>query len=156
MLTSFLLKIFPGLLYWRSGSCSCWQVLSATWRLKSPLLWRLEWLGIDWFSHWLWGIPQISWGGCMCKNNWYFTRSSDCKYLETLSLDSEYIHNKGVMAVAQGCRLLKVLKIQCRNVTDEALTAMATSCLSLELLALYSFQQFTDKLLTCTLLSCFV
>ncbi|GKU85623.1 hypothetical protein SLEP1_g262 [Rubroshorea leprosula] len=78
---------------------------------------------------------------------------SNCKFLETLSLDSEYIHNKGVMAVAQGCNLLKVLKIQCSNVTDDTLTAVATSCLSLELLALYSFQQFTDKLVTCTLLS---
>lgn len=70
---------------------------------------------------------------------------SHCKYLENLSLDSEFIHNKGVLAVAKGCPLLKVLKLQCINVTDEALIAVGTSSSSLELLALYSFQQFTDK-----------
>lgn len=70
---------------------------------------------------------------------------SHCKSLETLSLDSEFIHNKGVHAVAQGCPLLRALKLQCINVTDEALVAVGNRCLSLELLALYSFQQFTDK-----------
>ncbi|KAK9289005.1 hypothetical protein L1049_017476 [Liquidambar formosana] len=69
---------------------------------------------------------------------------SHCKYLESLSLDSEFIHDKGVLAVAQGCPLLKVLKLQCINVTDEALQAVGTCCLSLELLALNSFQRFTD------------
>ena len=69
-----------------------------------------------------------------------------CKSLEDLSLDSEFMHNKGVLAVAKGCPSLKVLKLQCINVTDEALKAVGTSCLSLELLALYSFQRFTDKL----------
>ncbi|KAK6254626.1 hypothetical protein SCA6_015931 [Theobroma cacao] len=73
---------------------------------------------------------------------------SHCKSLETLSLDSEFIHNKGILAIAQGCPLLKVLKLLCINVTDEALTAVGVSCLSLEMLALYSFQQFTDKLIT--------
>lgn len=73
---------------------------------------------------------------------------SHCKSLETLSLDSEFIHNKGVTAVAQGCPELKVLKLQCINVTDEALIAVGTSCSSLELLALYSFQQFTDRLVS--------
>ncbi|KAG7026269.1 F-box/LRR-repeat protein 4, partial [Cucurbita argyrosperma subsp. argyrosperma] len=68
-----------------------------------------------------------------------------CKYLESLSLDSEIIHNKGVLSVAQGCPLLKVLKLQCTNVTDEALVAVGSLCPSLELLALYSFQEFTDK-----------
>ncbi|XP_062118558.1 F-box/LRR-repeat protein 4-like [Humulus lupulus] len=68
-----------------------------------------------------------------------------CKSLETLSLDSEFMHNKGVLAVAQGCPFLKVLKLQCINVTDEALKAVGTSCAPLELLALYSFQRFTDK-----------
>lgn len=68
-----------------------------------------------------------------------------CRSLETLSLDSEYINNKGVLAVADGCPQLKVLKLQCINVTDEALKAVGTRCLSLELLALYSFQKFTDK-----------
>lgn len=68
-----------------------------------------------------------------------------CKSLETLSLDSEFIHNRGVLSVAQGCRSLKVLKLQCINVTDDALKAVGTCCLSLELLALYSFQRFTDK-----------
>lgn len=69
-----------------------------------------------------------------------------CKSLETLSLDSEFMHNKGVLAVAQGCPSLRVLKLQCINVTDDALKAVGTSCLSLEILALYSFQRFTDKL----------
>ena len=49
---------------------------------------------------------------------------SYCQSLETLSLDSEFIHNKGVLAVAKGCRVLKVLKLQCINVTDEALEAV--------------------------------
>ncbi|KAG2407154.1 F-box/LRR-repeat protein [Vigna angularis] len=70
---------------------------------------------------------------------------SNCCSLETLSLDSEFIHNKGLLAVAQGCSALKVLKLQCINITDDALKAVGTSCLSLELLALYSFQRFTDK-----------
>ncbi|GMP56673.1 hypothetical protein CsSME_00021076 [Camellia sinensis var. sinensis] len=71
---------------------------------------------------------------------------SHCRSLEKLSLDSEFINNKGILAVAKGCRLLKVLKLQCINVTDEALQAVGIFCLSLELLALYSFQRFTDKL----------
>lgn len=71
--------------------------------------------------------------------------SSYCKSLETLSLDSESIHNGGVLSVAQGCPSLKVLRLQCINVTDEALIAVGTHCLSLELLALNSFQRFTDK-----------
>lgn len=70
---------------------------------------------------------------------------SHCRSLETLSLDSEFINNKGVLSVAKGCRLLKVLKLQCINVTDEALEAVGVFCSSLELLALYSFQRFTDK-----------
>lgn len=70
---------------------------------------------------------------------------SHCISLETLSLDSEFINNKGVLAVAKGCPLLKVLKLQCINVTDEALEAVGIFCSALELLALYSFQRFTDK-----------
>uniref|UniRef100_A0A2P2KM93 F-box domain-containing protein n=1 Tax=Rhizophora mucronata TaxID=61149 RepID=A0A2P2KM93_RHIMU len=70
---------------------------------------------------------------------------SHCKVLETLSLDSEFIHNDGVLSVARGCPLLKVLKLQCINVTDEALISVGNYCSSLEVLALYSFQQFTDK-----------
>lgn len=70
---------------------------------------------------------------------------SHCRSLETLSLDSEFIHNQGVLAVAEGCPNLKVLKLQCVNVTDDALEAVGASCLSLELLALCSFQRFTDK-----------
>ncbi|KAJ9700182.1 hypothetical protein PVL29_005822 [Vitis rotundifolia] len=73
---------------------------------------------------------------------------SHCRSLETLSLDSEFIHNEGVLAVAEGCRLLKVLKLLCINVTDEALEAVGTCCLSLEVLALYSFQKFTDRSLS--------
>ncbi|KAL8158099.1 hypothetical protein AgCh_002707 [Apium graveolens] len=70
---------------------------------------------------------------------------SHCKCLESMSLDSEFINNKGVLAVAKGCLQLKVLKLQCINVTDEALQAVGLFCLSLELLSLYSFQRFTDK-----------
>ncbi|KAF5206214.1 F-box/LRR-repeat protein [Thalictrum thalictroides] len=70
---------------------------------------------------------------------------SHCTFLQTLSLDSEFIKNNGIVSVAQGCSLLKVLKLQCINVTDEALLAVGTYCSSLELLALYSFQRFTDR-----------
>lgn len=70
---------------------------------------------------------------------------SHCKCLESMALDSEFINNKGVLAVAKGCLQLKVLKLQCINVTDEALQAVGLFCLSLELLSLYSFQRFTDK-----------
>lgn len=75
---------------------------------------------------------------------------SHCKSLKNLSLDAEFIHNKGVVAVAQGCPALKSMKLQCINVTDEALSAVGTSCPSLEVLALYSFQRFTDKLVLVT------
>lgn len=70
---------------------------------------------------------------------------SHCKYLEALSLDSNNIQNKGLVAIAKGCRLLKDLKLQCVNLMDEALQAVGIFCSSLELLALYSFQRFTDK-----------
>ncbi|PSR92662.1 F-box/LRR-repeat protein [Actinidia chinensis var. chinensis] len=73
---------------------------------------------------------------------------SHCRFLETLSLDSEFINNKGVLTVAKGCRSLKVLKLQCINVTDEALQAVGVFCSSLEVLALYSFQRFTDMSLS--------
>lgn len=81
------------------------------------------------------------------------TVGSHCKSLESLSLDSEFIHDKGVLAVAQGCRQLKFLKLQCINVTDDALQGVGTCCLSLELLALYSFQIFTDRLVVYSILS---
>lgn len=71
-----------------------------------------------------------------------------CTSLETLSLDSEFISNKGLLAVAKGCPLLKVLKLQCINVTDEALAGVGTCCLSLEMLAVCSLQKFTDRLVT--------
>jgi F-box/leucine-rich repeat protein 2/20 len=71
-----------------------------------------------------------------------------CTSLETLSLDSEFISNKGLLAVSKGCPLLKVLKLQCINVTDEALAAVGTCCLSLEMLAVCSLQKFTDRLVT--------
>ncbi|KAL2341210.1 hypothetical protein Fmac_009150 [Flemingia macrophylla] len=70
---------------------------------------------------------------------------SHCRSLDTLSLDSEYIHNRGLLAVIKGCPQLKVLKLQCVNLSDDALKVVGSSCLSLELLALYSFQRFTDK-----------
>ncbi len=78
-----------------------------------------------------------------------------CKSLETLSLDSEYMSDKGLLAVAKGCPLLRVLKIQCINVTDESLATVGTSCLSLEVLALYSLQRFTDKSVTLHLMGIF-
>lgn len=67
-----------------------------------------------------------------------------CTSIESLSLDSELVYDKGVLAVAKGCPGLKVLKLLCINVTDEALRAVAACCFSLELLALYSFRRFTD------------
>ncbi|KAE9591420.1 hypothetical protein Lal_00039153 [Lupinus albus] len=69
---------------------------------------------------------------------------SHCRSLENLSLDSEFIHNRGVLAVAGGCPHLKVIKLQCINVNDDALKAVGANCLSLVSLALYSFQRFTD------------
>ncbi|KAK6117303.1 hypothetical protein DH2020_048948 [Rehmannia glutinosa] len=73
---------------------------------------------------------------------------SHCRSLESLSLDSETIHNKGLLAMAKGCSALKVLKLQCLNITDDALQAVGIFCLSLESLALYSFQKFTDSRLS--------
>ena len=77
---------------------------------------------------------------------------SHCKVLEVLFLDSECIHDKGVVAVVKGCRRLKSLKLQCVNVTDAAFSVVGDFCVSLEMLALYSFQQFTDKLVQSSLL----
>ncbi|KAL2529871.1 F-box/LRR-repeat protein 4 [Forsythia ovata] len=68
-----------------------------------------------------------------------------CGSLESLSLDSEFIHNKGLISVANGCRLLKSLKLQCGNIEDEAMQAVGNFCLLLELLALYSCGKLTDK-----------
>lgn len=70
---------------------------------------------------------------------------SHCRSLESLSLDSEIIHDKGLLVVAKRCSTLKVLKLQCLNITDEALQAVGNYCSSLEVLALYSFQKFTDR-----------
>ncbi|KAL2530437.1 Uncharacterized protein Fot_23038 [Forsythia ovata] len=67
------------------------------------------------------------------------------KSLEKLLVDSEFIHNKGLLSVAKGCPQLKSLRLQCRNLTDEALLAVGKFCQFLELLALYSFQNLTDK-----------
>lgn len=78
---------------------------------------------------------------------------SHCRVLETLSLDSEYVNNKGVIAVANGCPLLKNLNLQCIMVTDEALTAVGRLCVLLESLALHSFQRFSDKLVILSLYS---
>lgn len=71
--------------------------------------------------------------------------ASHCKYLETLSLDSELIRNDGVISVAKCCHFLKSLKLQCVNISDEALLAVGSFCCSLEQLALFSFQRFTDR-----------
>lgn len=73
---------------------------------------------------------------------------SQCISLETLSLDSESIQDRGMLAVARGCKFLKILKLQCVNVTDEVLKAVGASCSSLEQLALNGFQKFTDVLVT--------
>lgn len=70
---------------------------------------------------------------------------SHCPNLESLSLDSESIRDQGVVAVAQGCPSLKSLRLQCVNVTDKTLQAVGTYCSSLALLALNSFQKFTDR-----------
>ena len=70
---------------------------------------------------------------------------SHCKSLETLSLDSEFIQNDGVLAIAKGYPHLKVLKLQCINVTDEALIEVGKYSSTLDVLALYSFQRFTDR-----------
>ncbi|KAJ0229859.1 Leucine-rich repeat-containing protein [Hirschfeldia incana] len=70
--------------------------------------------------------------------------ASHCKLLEVLFLDSECIHDKGVVAVVKGFKRLKSLKLQCVNVTDATFSAVVDFCVSLERLALYSFQQFTD------------
>lgn len=74
--------------------------------------------------------------------------SSHCQYLETLSLDSEFMHDTGLLAVAKGCHFLKVLKLHCVNATDETLRIVGRCCLSLEELALHSFQRFTDVSVT--------
>lgn len=68
-----------------------------------------------------------------------------CKCLQSLSLDSEFVKDEGILAVAKGCLSLKALKLQCINVTDEALLAVGIRCTLLEVLALYSFQRFTDR-----------
>lgn len=73
------------------------------------------------------------------------TVGSHCRSLESLSLDSEFINNKGLLAIAKGCSRLKVLKLQCLNINDEALQAVGVSCLSLEVLALNGFERFTDR-----------
>ena len=70
---------------------------------------------------------------------------SHCRSLESLSLDSEIINDKGLLAVAKRCSTLKVLKLQCLNITDEALQAVGIYCSSLVVLALYSFQKLTDR-----------
>ncbi|MCE2055970.1 hypothetical protein HAX54_043829 [Datura stramonium] len=91
-------------------------------------------------------LKSISLAACAKVTNTSLEAAgSHYRSLESLSLDSEFIHDKGVLAVAQGCPQLKVLKLQCINVTDGALQGVDTCCLSLELLALYSFQIFTDK-----------
>ncbi|KAL1548520.1 F-box/LRR-repeat protein 4-like [Salvia divinorum] len=70
---------------------------------------------------------------------------SHCRSLESLSLDSEIINDKGLLAVAKRCFTLKVLKLQCLNITDDALQAVGTNCSLLEVFALYRLQKFTDR-----------
>lgn len=69
---------------------------------------------------------------------------SSCESLETLSVDSEFIHDKGLLAVVNGCKCLRVLKLQYLKITDEALKAVGNFCLSLEQLALTNIQDLTD------------
>ncbi|XP_022856667.1 F-box/LRR-repeat protein 4-like, partial [Olea europaea var. sylvestris] len=66
-----------------------------------------------------------------------------CPSLETLSLFSRFIRNKGLISVAIGCHLLKSLKVYCENVTDEALQAVGSFCLLLESLSLYQCYKLT-------------
>ncbi|KAL2538673.1 F-box/LRR-repeat protein 4 [Forsythia ovata] len=77
-----------------------------------------------------------------------------CKSLEKLLVDLEFIHNKGLLAVAKGSPQLKSLRLQCRNLTNEALQAVGKFCQFLELLDLYSFQNFTDNRLSELALHC--
>ncbi|CAA3021250.1 Hypothetical predicted protein [Olea europaea subsp. europaea] len=69
-----------------------------------------------------------------------------CPSLETLSLFSRFIRNKGLISVAIGCHLLKSLKVHCENVTDEALQAVGSFCLLLESLSLYQCYKLTEPL----------
>ncbi|KAL2530606.1 F-box/LRR-repeat protein 4 [Forsythia ovata] len=76
-----------------------------------------------------------------------------CAKITDASL-AAFIHNKGLLAVVKGCPQLKSLRLQCRNLTDEALQAVGKFCQFLELLALYSFQNFTDNCLSELALHC--
>lgn len=87
------------------------------------------------------GIAACAW----ITDNSLKAVASHCSSLESLSLDSEFIKNEGIIAIAEGCQSLRALKLLCRNVTDEGLQAVGSFCSSLELLALYSFQKFTDR-----------
>ncbi|KAI4378896.1 hypothetical protein MLD38_016315 [Melastoma candidum] len=71
------------------------------------------------------------------------TLGSQCASLEMFSMDSEVMHDEGLLAVVRGCHQLKTLKLQCTNITDEGLKAIGC-CSSLELLALHNFQRITN------------
>lgn len=68
-----------------------------------------------------------------------------CISLETLSIRSEFINNKGLLSIVKGCSLLKSLKLHCQNITDEVFQAVGSFCLSLELLSLRGCEKLTDK-----------
>ncbi|KAL2506757.1 F-box/LRR-repeat protein 4 [Abeliophyllum distichum] len=70
---------------------------------------------------------------------------SYCRSLETLSLESEFICNKDLLAVAKGCPLLISLELLCSKMTDEALQAITNFCPVLQFLSFCGSNYFTHK-----------
>ncbi|KAL2530453.1 F-box/LRR-repeat protein 4 [Forsythia ovata] len=70
---------------------------------------------------------------------------SYCRSLVTFSLESEFICNKGLLAVAKGYPLLISLELLCSKMTDEALQAITTFCPVLQFLSFCGSNYFTDK-----------
>ncbi|KAL2530502.1 F-box/LRR-repeat protein 4 [Forsythia ovata] len=70
---------------------------------------------------------------------------SYCRSLETVSLESEFICNKGLLVVAQGCPLLISLELLCSKMTDEALQAITTFYPVLQFLSFCGSNYFTYK-----------
>ncbi|KAJ9537248.1 hypothetical protein OSB04_029981 [Centaurea solstitialis] len=71
---------------------------------------------------------------------------SSCHALESISLDSESVYNKGVCAIFVGCPLLKKLSLNCINVTNVALITIGMRSPSLQSLSLYTLYGITDDL----------
>ncbi|XP_022858089.1 F-box/LRR-repeat protein 4-like [Olea europaea var. sylvestris] len=68
-----------------------------------------------------------------------------CPSLQSLSLVSSSIDNKGLLSVAVGCCLLKSLKVQFENMMGEALQAVGSFSLLLEFLSLCHCAKLTDR-----------